>query len=132
MTIRYRHWIFVFFIGVMFFSLTKNVLAATTTSVFNEAMFSQAEPPSRQIDSLNNKIKSVSEQSDTVDQPAETSQKMDVSSEKADAAREQMPGSQSNRKLTKGIYISQTTAEDTKYFTYLIERSKKVGNCSGR
>ena len=127
MTIRYRHWIFVFFIGVMFFSLTKNVLAATTTSVFNEAMFSQAEPPSRQIDSLNNKIKSVSEQSDTVDQPAETSQKMDVSSEKADAAREQMPGSQSNRKLTKGIYISQTTAEDTKYFTYLIERSKKVG-----
>ncbi len=29
--------------------------------------------------------------------------------------------------LPKGIYISQTTVEDTKYITYLIERAKKAG-----
>lgn len=29
--------------------------------------------------------------------------------------------------LTKGIYITQATIEDTKYFTYLINRAKKAG-----
>ena len=29
--------------------------------------------------------------------------------------------------MPKGIYISQTTMEDTKYITYLIQRAKKVG-----
>src|SRR6185312_7284596 len=29
--------------------------------------------------------------------------------------------------IPKGIYISQTTVEDTKYITYLIERAKKAG-----
>jgi hypothetical protein len=33
----------------------------------------------------------------------------------------------SPRGMMKGIYISQATAENTKYFTYLIERAKKAG-----
>lgn len=32
-----------------------------------------------------------------------------------------------NAGMPKGIYIAQATMEDTKYITYLIERSKKVG-----
>jgi hypothetical protein len=33
----------------------------------------------------------------------------------------------SSHRLIKGIYISQSTAEDTPYFIYLINRAKKVG-----
>lgn len=32
-----------------------------------------------------------------------------------------------NAALVKGIYVTQTTLEDTKYFTYLIARAKKAG-----
>jgi hypothetical protein len=35
--------------------------------------------------------------------------------------------SPSPHQYAKGIYISQATAEDTRYFTYLINRAKKVG-----
>lgn len=33
----------------------------------------------------------------------------------------------SPRQMTKGIYVTQSTVEDTQYLTYLINRSKKVG-----
>jgi len=178
MTMRSRRWIFVFFIGVMFFSFKPVFATNMTTPNFNEAMFSQAEPPSRPIQSLSKQIKSVSQtvsssqQTQSVRQQTESSsqktrllsqtessvqqtmsqqtessnqqmirqqaesssqqtpsvsQQAESSSQQTEPLSEQIPNKPlANGKLIKGIYISQTTAEDTKYFTYLVERAKKV------
>ena len=133
----------------MFFSLVKTGCATNNPLSFNEAMFSQAEPPSHQVESLNKQIKSLSQKSEVVNQQTATgsqktqaenqqvatnlktqieNQQTGTANQKTDSSSETIPNIQTgNTKLIKGIYISQETAEDTKYFTYLIGRAKKVG-----
>jgi hypothetical protein len=111
MNTLYRSWMCLLFIMMLILSFTNNAYAAKTDISYDlvKAAMSQPEPPAASVtENSAASITTASNETPAAEQPVAVT-----------------PASKG--KMIKGIYISQTTAEDTKYFSYLINRAKKVG-----